>query len=61
MLASSMFRLRLRSLFSRKKVEQEPDEELRMRQLEQEIAAGSTREEARYAALRAIVAPAPCE
>ncbi|HEX7361978.1 MAG TPA: ABC transporter permease [Bryobacteraceae bacterium] len=50
-------RLRLRSLFSRNKVEQELGEELRYhldRQIEAEIAAGKTPEEARHAALRAI-------
>ncbi len=53
----SILRLRLRSLFSRKRVEQDLDEELRyhlQRQIEQEIAAGRTPDEARYAALRSI-------
>ncbi|HEX7361977.1 MAG TPA: ABC transporter permease [Bryobacteraceae bacterium] len=56
---SKMFRLRLRSLFSPNKVEQELGEELRyhlQRQIEEEIAAGKTPEEARYAALRSIAA-----
>src|SRR5262249_11364937 len=49
--------LRLRSLFSRARVEQELDEELRYhieRQIEENIAKGQTPEDARYAALRAI-------
>jgi predicted permease len=49
--------LRLRSLFRRAQVEQELDEELRYhidRQIEENIAKGTTEEEARYAALRAI-------
>src|SRR5215471_21620432 len=49
--------LRLRSLFRRRQVEQELDEELRYhieRQIEENIAKGMTPEEARYAALRAI-------
>jgi hypothetical protein len=49
--------LRLRSLFRRRQVEQELDEELRYhidRQIEEQIAKGMTPEEARYAALRAI-------
>jgi predicted permease len=49
--------LRLRSLFRRKQVEQELDEELRYhleRQIEEQIAKGMTPEEARYAALRAL-------
>jgi predicted permease len=49
--------LRLRSLFRRKQVEQELDEELRYhleRQIEENIAIGMTPEEARYVALRAI-------
>jgi predicted permease len=49
--------LRLRSLFRRRQVEQELDEELRYhleRQIEENIAQGMTAEEARYAALRAI-------
>lgn len=53
----AIFRLRLRSLFSRPQVEQELDEELRYhleRQIDEEIARGLTREEARSAALRSI-------
>jgi predicted permease len=49
--------LRLRSLFRRRQVEQELDEELRYhleRQIEEQIAKGMTEEEARYAALRAL-------
>ena len=49
--------LRFRSLFSRRRVEQELDEELRYhleRQMEEGIAAGMTREDARYAALQSI-------
>src|SRR5262245_15603951 len=49
--------LRLRSLFRRRQVEQELDEELRYhleRQIEEHIAKGMTEEEARYAALRAM-------
>jgi putative ABC transport system permease protein len=49
--------LRLRSLFRRRQVEKELDEELRYhveRQIEENIANGLTPEEARYAALRAI-------
>lgn len=48
---------RLRSLFRRKKVEQELDEELRYhleREIDEGIAAGLTPENARYAALRSI-------
>ncbi len=54
---ASMLRLRLRSLFSRTRVDRELDEELRYhveRQIEEDIAAGMTREEARLAALRSI-------
>jgi putative ABC transport system permease protein len=54
---TSIFRLRLRSLFSRKRVEQELDEELRYhleRQIEEEIAAGRSPEDARYPALQSI-------
>jgi predicted permease len=54
---ASILRLRLRSLFSRGMVEHEFDEELRYhleRQIEEEIAAGKSREEARYVALRSI-------
>src|SRR5215813_10318597 len=49
--------LRLRSIFRRRQVEQELDEELRYhidRQIEENIAKGMTPEEARYAAMRAI-------
>src|SRR5215475_8421474 len=49
--------LRLRSLFRRRQVEQELDEELHYhidRQIEENIAKGMTDEEARYAALRAL-------
>jgi len=51
------FPLRLRSLFRRGRVEQELDEELRYhleRQIEENLAQGMSREEARYAALRAM-------
>jgi len=54
---TNIFRLRLRSLFSRKKVERELDEELRYhleRQIEVGIAAGMSPKDARYAALRSI-------
>src|SRR5436309_1960366 len=53
----SIFRLRLRSLFARKKVERELDEELLYhleRQIEEYVAAGMSVEDARHAALRAI-------
>jgi macrolide transport system ATP-binding/permease protein len=49
--------LRLRSIFRSSRVEGELDEELRFhleQRIEQEIAAGRTPEEARYAALRAM-------
>src|SRR5499433_1772031 len=49
--------LRLRSIFRRRQVEQELDEELRYhidRQIEENIAKGMAPEEARYAALLAI-------
>jgi putative ABC transport system permease protein len=49
--------LRLRSLFRRRQVEQELDEEIRYhleRQIEERIAQGMTPEEARHAALRAM-------
>src|SRR5262245_18154416 len=49
--------LRLRSLFRRTQVEQELDEELHYhieRQIEENIAKGTTKEDARYAALRAM-------
>jgi predicted permease len=54
---AKMFRLRLRSAFSRSKVEQELDEELRYhldRQIEENIAIGMTRQDARRDALRSI-------
>ncbi len=57
MRALSILRLRLRSLFAHRKVEQELDEELRYhleRQIDEGIAAGLTPDEARYAALRSI-------
>jgi predicted permease len=50
-------RLRLRSLFTRAKLEQELDEELQYhleRQIEADVAAGISREEARFAALRSL-------
>jgi hypothetical protein len=50
-------RLRLRSLVSRARVEQELDVELRFHldaQIEENLAAGMNPEEARYAALRSI-------
>ena len=53
----SVLRLRFRSLFFRTRVEQELDEELQYhldRELEQNIAAGMTAEDARYAALRLV-------
>lgn len=49
--------LRVRSLFRRSRVEQELDEELQFQldqRIAQEIAAGKTAEQARYAALRAM-------
>src|SRR5262245_57604914 len=52
-----MMRLRLRSLFLRRRVEEELDEEFQFhleRQIEQFIAKGLTPEEARYAASKAI-------
>ena len=54
---ANIVRLRLRSLFWRAAVEQELDEELQYhldREIEQNIAAGMNREEARHAALRSI-------
>jgi predicted permease len=57
MRAPNRLRLKLRSLFARRRMEQELDEELRYhveRQVEEGIAAGMTSEEARYAALRSI-------
>lgn len=53
----TLLRLRLRSLFSRKAVEDELAEEMRYhleRQIDEEIASGTVPEEARYAALRSI-------
>ncbi|HEY3742137.1 MAG TPA: ABC transporter permease [Bryobacteraceae bacterium] len=53
----SIFRLRLRSLFKRYRVEDELDEELRYhleRQIDENIAAGMDPREARWAALRSI-------
>lgn len=57
MRAFSIFRLRLRSLFVRHKVEQELAEELRYhleRQIDEGIASGMTPQTARHAALRSI-------
>lgn len=54
---TNIFRLKLRSLFSRNKVERELDEELRYhleRQIEQGVAAGMSPKEARYGALQSI-------
>ncbi|MGI9075078.1 MAG: ADOP family duplicated permease [Bryobacteraceae bacterium] len=54
---ANIFRLRLRSLFAHKRVEQELDEELRYhleRQIDENVAAGMKPEAARYAALRSI-------
>ena len=54
---ATIVRIRLRSLFSREVVERELDEELRYhleRQIEENVAAGMTGEEARRAALRTI-------
>lgn len=51
------FRLRLRSLTRRERVERELSDELRFHleeQIEENIKAGMSREEARYAALRAV-------
>jgi hypothetical protein len=53
----TILRLRLRSLFSRRRLEQELDEELGYhveRELQQEMERGTSPEEARYAALRSI-------
>jgi putative ABC transport system permease protein len=53
----TQFRLRLRSLFRRRQVEQELDEELQYhleRQIDEGVANGLSPEEARYAALRAL-------
>jgi macrolide transport system ATP-binding/permease protein len=55
-LASILF-MRFRSLFSRAKVEQDLDEELRYhieRQIEEDVASGMSREDARLAALKAF-------
>jgi len=57
MRAANTLRLRLRSLFARRRVEQELDEELRYhleRQIEEGIAAGMTPQDARYAALQSL-------
>ena len=54
---TSIFRLRLRSLFSRAHVEQELDEELGYhleRQVEENIGVGMSREDARRAALQSV-------
>jgi predicted permease len=54
---TTILRLRLRSLFARTKVEQELDEELRYhveRQIEEDVAAGVSHDEARRAAWRSI-------
>jgi macrolide transport system ATP-binding/permease protein len=54
---ASIVRLRLRSLFHRKQVEADLDEEFRYhleREIDENIAAGMSREEARRCALRAI-------
>ncbi|HEX4229786.1 MAG TPA: ABC transporter permease [Bryobacteraceae bacterium] len=53
----SLIRLRFRSLFSRKRVEQELDEELRYhleREIDARVLAGIMPEDARYAALQSI-------
>src|SRR5579883_1677820 len=53
----SQLRLRMRSLFRRTEVEQELDEELQYhleRQIDEGLAKGLPRDEARYAALRAL-------
>jgi macrolide transport system ATP-binding/permease protein len=53
----NIVRLRLRSLFSRNKVEQELDEELQYhleRQIEENLKAGMSSAEARHAALRSV-------
>lgn len=57
MRVADILRLRLRSLLSRKRVEQELEEEVRYhldRQTEENISAGMPPDEARYAALRAV-------
>jgi len=54
---ADILRLRLRSLFWRTRLERELDEELRYhldRQVEENLASGMTRREARYAALRSF-------
>src|SRR5580692_3316068 len=54
---TKIVRLRLRSLFTRAKLEQELDEELQYhveRQIAEDVAAGMSREEARFAALRSL-------
>jgi len=51
------FRLRLRSFFRRKQVDQEPKDELRDHlepQITENLAAGMSPEDARYSALRAL-------
>ncbi len=58
----SILKLRIRSLFQRMQVEQELDEELQYhldREIEKHIAAGMTRNDARFAALRAMGAIEP--
>src|SRR5690348_8755917 len=53
----AIVRLRLRSLLSREKVDQELDEEVRYhleRQIDENVAAGMPPENARYAALQSI-------
>ncbi len=55
---ANIVRIRLRSLFSRAAVEQELDEELQYhleRQIDEYMASGMGRKEARSAALRSIV------
>jgi predicted permease len=54
---ASILYMRFRSLFSRAKVEQDLDEELRYhldRQIDEDVAAGMSREDARRAALKAF-------
>ena len=54
---ADILRLRIRSLLSRTRVEQELEEEVRYhleRQIEENISAGMTPDKARYAALRSI-------
>ena len=54
---ANILRLRFRSLFSRSKVEEELDEELRYhleRQVDENVASGMSRDEARSSALRSI-------